>query len=144
MYIVYIILLFTLHPPVPPNATAERRQSFEDTLTLASTESEIATVTLRKQRTMHHHASISVEQTDIVAEGHPHAKQWRSICLEGEERDLTELLQRRIKVPLQHSGLREDGAGMLAETALGEYLTQVAGGPPCGYPEFVLKLQHQT
>ena len=121
---------------VSPGVTAEMTQSFEDALALAS--SELVFIALSKQRTTHHHGSVSVEQTDIVVEGFLGAQKWRSVCLEGKKEDLNRLLQKKVAVSLS-STPGKGAAGALAETVLGEYLTQVAG-PPRGYPEFVGKL----
>ena len=117
------------------DASQEQLQNLEAVLSLRS--KAVLLVPLAKHRVTYSRHGVAMEQTDITVEGTAEGK-WRSICLEGELEEITKLLQTTVRVPVTS---RSSGATAFKEVCLGDHLTQVAGAP-CGYPEFVLRLQH--
>ena len=87
---------------------------------------ELKTISLDKQRVTHYLHGLGIEQTDITSDVQPGMK-WRTVCFEGRLDDILKLLQMKV---------------IARDAAIGDYLTELAvDSTPCGYPEFVLKLQ---
>ena len=114
-------------------ATAEKLQSLEDAITIASKPFQL--VSVKKQVCKHSYQGVTVEQTDFtIADAQP--ENWRSICFEGSLCDIENLLQMK----LQATGA---DAKCASEKSLRDHLLELAGSP-CGYPEFVVKICQQA
>lgn len=116
------------------DASHEQLRNLEAVLSLRSRAVQL--VPLAKHRVTYHRHGVAMEQTDIAVEGTVEGT-WRSICLEGELEEIKKLLQTAVTVPVT---ALNSGATAFKEVCLGDYLTEVSGSP-CGYPEFVLRLQ---
>ena len=114
-------------------ATAEKLQSLEDAVTIAS--KPVQLVSVKKQVCKHSYQGVTVEQTDFtIANTQP--ENWRSICFEGNLCDIENLLQ----MELQATGA---DAECTSGKSLRDHLLELAGSP-CGYPEFVVKICQQA
>ena len=114
------------------SASAEKLQSFEDALAVAS--QPVKTVSLKKRICKHGYHSVSVEQTDFTILDSQPEKKWRTICFEGNLDDIEKLLHTKTHVPGATSA--EGGRN------LQDHLLQFAS-TTCGYPEFVSNVVQQ-
>lgn len=114
------------------SSTQEKLQSVKDVIALGSR--PLVCVSLNKNRVTHHLHSVDIEQTDITVDEFP-GRKWRTVSFEGILEDIEKLLQTKIKVG-------SSDAALLGEVSIGAHLTQLAGDP-CGYPEFVVKLEQE-
>jgi len=110
------------------SASAEKLQSMEDALAIAS--KPVKLVPLKKRTCKHGYHCVTVEQTDFTIPDTQPEKKWRTICFEGNLEDIGKLLQMKPQVPEGKAGSAENGK------ILQDHLMQLAG-TPCGYPEFV-------
>ena len=126
-----MLIITLMHAVVSvQGATAEKLQSLEDAVTIASKPVEL--VSVKKQVCKHSYQGVTVEQTDFtIANTQP--ENWRSICFEGNLCDIENLLRMKLQAD----------AECASEKSLCDHLLELAGSP-CGYPEFVVKICQQT